>query len=68
VACDYVVVVQPAGGVAIGRRFNLAGVVIGAIQIQNVNAHILHVCVRAVSRIMLCQLLRLRFWQCVDPA
>ena len=38
-ACDSVVVVQPAaGGVAIERRFNLAGVVIGAIiQIQNVN-------------------------------
>ena len=38
-ACDSVVVVQPAaGGVAIERRFNLAGVVIGAIQIQNVRA------------------------------
>ena len=38
-ACDSVVVVQPAaGGVAIERRFNLAVAVIGAIQIQNVSA------------------------------
>ena len=38
-ACDSVVVVQPAaGGVAIERRFNLAIAVIGAIQIRNVCA------------------------------
>ena len=66
-ACDSVVVVQPAaGGVAIERRFNLAVAVIGAIQIQNVSACTCGrtarlCCVCCVSRIMLLrQLLRLR--------
>ena len=46
-ACDSVVVVQPAGGVAIERRFNLARVVMGAFQIQNKIAYIQLVCVCA---------------------
>ncbi len=38
---------QPAGGVAIERRFNLARVVMGAFQIQNKIAYIQLVCVCA---------------------
>jgi hypothetical protein len=47
VACDSVVwsCEQPAGGVAIERRFNLARVGIDALQIQNIIAYILLECV-----------------------
>ena len=52
-ACDSVVVVQPAaGGVAIERRFNLARVVIDAFQIQNIIAYVQLVCVCKLCRVL----------------